>query len=216
VDIKKLLCKGIKTKEEEKEFVSLVGWLFSRIKKENLFFEENMEDDDIKNWIVEILLSKRSYICSRERVSLSLLHTIVRNHLIDTMRTTKEKKKEKISLDEIIEDSGERDNRLEDKSGINPIDLLFIDEVVEFLKRTLTDREKETLCFEVFKVWKETEENPFLSTLSNDAKYQAKSRLIKKIRKFLPKEYVGETSRELAKIFIGKVMSEICEKIVKN
>ena len=99
MDIKKLLCKGIKTKEEEKEFVSLVGWLFSRIKKENLFFEENMEDDDIKNWIVEILLSKRSYICSREKVSLSLLHTIVRNHLIDTIRTTKEKKKEKISLD---------------------------------------------------------------------------------------------------------------------
>lgn len=95
------------------------------------------------------------------------------------------------------------------------VEILYIEEIVNLLKTNLSDREKETLCFQIKKLQKNLP-NPFLKNLSEDAKYQAYRRLKQKIRKILKDDPMEEISREGAVLFIKLFESEVCQKIVNN
>jgi DNA-directed RNA polymerase specialized sigma24 family protein len=229
MDIKALLCNGIRTEEEEKSFRLLVKRLCKDVDRlyESIFKRKSkkerpswMDEEEIAGEIVLLLFEKRNYICSREKVTFSLLRRIIKNHFIDKIKASF--RFQEVSKTSTFSDNTNENGRLMIEDEVdNPtltIEYILVDEYVDFLRENLTDREKEILCFEVFNVQGRTENNPFLSQLSRDARYQAWSRLKRKIRKIFSEELLNteDISPEFALVFVDRVMSEICEKIVKE
>jgi|GEM_PF-7050902 RNA polymerase sigma factor (sigma-70 family) len=232
MDIKNLLCNAISSLEEEKQFEELVRKISYYVKKtlpEWFTDLAYLDDEDIQSEVIVVLLQKREYICNKEKVTITLLTTIVRNHFIDMIR----KKKRYVSEEAYISEEafkGSKDNNnpnqrtigdlLEEDSSptiespdseAEIIESIFIEEFVDCLKNTLKEREKETLCFKLLEARQEND-NPFLSSLSREAKYQAWSRLKKSLRNNRCVEDFTMESVEMAAVFVERFLSEICEK----
>jgi len=222
MNIKEVFCgKSIKQDEIDVIVKNLLSWLKKKNIASMVESTQLMEDDDIKGEILCSLLEKKDYICSRSTVTFSLLCTIVKNHFIDLMRKASRQKIPDIRIDEPVSDDKKttRGDRIEDKNfEVSPevsVERIYISELIEVLRSSLSVREKEALCFQIYKRQR-FGENPFLQMLSDDAKYQASSRLRKKLKKILPDDPFEELSTEGARLFIDLIVSEICEKIVNN
>ena len=82
MDIKNLLCNAISSLEEEKQFEELVRKISYYVKKtlpEWFTDLAYLDDEDIQSEVIVVLLQKREYICNKEKVTITLLTTIVRN-----------------------------------------------------------------------------------------------------------------------------------------
>lgn len=222
MDIKKILCsKTIKQEEMETLVKNVFSWLKRKgeipdVSSGHLFM--GMENIDFKEEILFILLKKRDYICSRNTVTFSLLCEIAKNYFTDKFWRKPEAFSQFISIYEPI---GNGDIKIEDTikdTKISPEtfnEYIYIPELLRIIKESLSDRDKEVLCYRIYKELK-SKENPFLNALSDDAKYQAMSRLIRKLRKLLTDEPSKSFSTNGARIFIKLAMSEICKKLVNK
>lgn len=227
MDIKESLCtKDLKQENLKKLVRNIFLWLrrkeiIPNLKSEQLFM--GMDINDFEEEILCLILEKRDYICSRDIVSFSLLCTIVKNYFVDKYLRKPETFKKFISIHEPITDDDEvtLEDTISDATDSPEAfnEYIYIFEILEILKKSLSDREKETLCYMIYKELN-SKKNPFLMELSSDAKYQSVSRLRKKIKKLLGNESIKEIleniSPERARTFIKLTMSEICKNLVKK
>lgn len=222
MNIKEVFC-GEFVKQDEIDVIAqkLLVWLKRREITSKIESNWFWEDNDIKGEIVRSLLERRDYICSRSTVTFSLLCTIVKNRFIDLGRKASQQNVPEIRIDEPIGDDEKTTwgDKIEDRnSEVSPefvVERIYISELIEVLRSSLSSREKETLCFQIYKRQR-AGAPPFLRTLSDDAKYQASSRLRKKLKRILGDEPFEELSTDGARLFIDLIVSEICEKIVNT
>jgi len=196
--IKEKLCSG-KGRELEELSQKIAAIIRSKL-------NFNFELDDLTSEVALILLEKREELCRRD-FNLSFLVVVVKNRLMD--RYVRRKFLQTVSLFESEEEGKSLEETLEGET-FNAIALLNAQEAVELLKRELSDREFETLCFRVHSALYRRENNPFLKASSKDAKNQAWSRLRPKVERLL-KEF--DFSLEEMGIFGELLMSECLKRI---
>ncbi|RUM87551.1 MAG: hypothetical protein DSZ25_03355, partial [Thermovibrio sp.] len=187
MNLKTIICKGEK-EQLESIATNLLLWIKKKPFFEVLLKKHFLSEEDIKNEIIVCILSKKEYLCQKKHISFSLLCTIVKNYFLDLNKKkniehdernvsyTSEiiSEDEKLTVEDLLVDYHNSPNKF--------VEILYIEELVNYLNENLSKREKETLCFQIEKL-KETPSNPFLRNLSEDAKYQAFRRLKQKIKK---------------------------------
>jgi len=201
-DIKEKLCSG-----SGEGIGELSKKIASIIRKE---FSSKVEFDDLVSEVALILLEKREEFCRRSSFNFSFLVIAVRNRLID--RYLRKKSLQTVSISEEKEESRTLEESLEGEA-FNAVALLNAQEAVELLKRELSEKELETLCFRVHSALYRKEENPFLVGKSRDAKDKAWSRLRPKVEKLL-KEF--DFTLEEAGLFGELLLSECLKKFRFN
>lgn len=155
----------------------------------------------IRAEVYYILTEKKKIIEQRAEVNFSFLYTIARNYFQDKFlkgRIHHILKEE--SLPELLGKS----------TSHSVITFLFVEEMVEIITNNLSDKEIETLCWMIFNKKYPSEENPFLSTLSRDAKYKRWNRLKRKLNSLF-KEY-GSFNEEEFTLFCELYISTTCKK----
>ena len=206
MSLKKAIC------EDGTEFERIVNWLtgkISRFLEANGNFIEPYKDfkNDLKSEVSLILLEKKEKLCSKTNINLSYVLFAVKNAVIDKYFRVK-------TFNQIAFSDFDSENKPlpeEDFSKdreLSPV--LFVNslEALESLKFNLSKKELEILCYRIYS--EISNNNPFLSEKSADAKYKAWSRLKRKISELLaPFEF----SSDEFKYFINIVVSEICEKL---
>jgi RNA polymerase sigma factor (sigma-70 family) len=196
--IKEKLCKG--KGEEIEELSQKIAGI---IRKE---FGAKLEFEDLVSEVVLILLEKREEFCSRKEINLSFLVISIRNRLTD-----KYLRKKSFQTVSISEKQEEEERPLEERLEASPFDviaLLNAQEAVEHLKKELTEKELEILCYRVHSAFYKKEENPYLRDKSRNARDKAWSRLRPKVEKLL-KEF--NLDGEEAGIF-GQLLLSECQK----
>ncbi|WP_022846639.1 hypothetical protein [Desulfurobacterium sp. TC5-1] len=148
-----------------------------------------------------ILTEKKEIIEQKKEVNFSFLYTIVRNYFQD--KFLKGRIQHILKEKSLPEFSGKSISR-------SVIAFLFAEEMVEIVANHLSSKELETLCWMMFNKKYPSEENPFLSALSREAKYKRWNRLKPKLNSLF-KEY-GSLNEEEFVLFCELYMSKICKK----
>ncbi|WP_456395323.1 hypothetical protein [Desulfurobacterium sp.] len=148
-----------------------------------------------------ILTEKKEIIGQKNEINFSFLYTIARNYFQDKFLKGK--------IQHILRE--EPLPELPTKSiSHSVITFLFTEEMVEIIANHLSSNELETLCWMIFNKKYPSEENPFLPSLSREARYKRWNRLKPKL-KSLFKKY-GSLNEEEFALFCELYMSTICGK----
>jgi hypothetical protein len=173
MDLIEKFCKGENVVELSKEIAKI---LFKNFKSAVETVQE------LESEVVLVLLERKEKLCREpERLSFSYLVLSVRNALVD--KFFRSKKISSLLFSEISEENG---SPLKIKAeGFSPLSLLNVREAFEKLKKELSEKEMEILCYYFHSVLYRKEEKPFLKNKSQDAKYKAWSRLRPKVKELL-------------------------------
>ncbi len=187
-------------------------------KEEMILDSKDFEIFAISN-IAECILSKKNYICSKDKVSNALIIKLVVNWFIDRLRRGKiseyqflreaDLSSKDISVSTMIDSFKFEREKFRNSSFTASLDL---EKLTSLVKKSLSEREKKILCNRISKELKFNDK--YISFPSKSAEDKAFSRLRQKLKRLFYEHIdTSEFSVEESEIFIKNVLIKICNKL---